>query len=962
MNITAIESLRQQIDGEVRTDRLAQLLFSSDASLYEIVPTGVVAPRHEQDCQRLVKWACENQIPLTMRGGGTSLAGQAVGGGLIVDMARHMRDILEVDVQRGLARVQPGVIIDELNRAVASHGLMFAPDPSTLNRCNIGGAIGNNAWGAHAQFHGTTRDHVESVTMVVGEGEMVKLGPLSDSGLRATRDALDAPGWLHRAVVNQITDHRDEILRRYPSPAVPCNAGYSLQVLARGQPWNPQGSPFNLATLICGAEGTLGVVTEACVKLVPRPRHRALVAGHFSSLEQALEAIVPAVRSGAAAVELLDAFVLGLVANNLEARKHADWIAGEPQAILIAEYIGDDAAESRTRAQEIERLWTMQHGAYHCVRLEQDATEKVWAIRRAGLGLLMGITSPAKPVTFIEDSAVSVDRLPDFVARVREIMERRGLDCVYYGSVGMGLIHLRPLVDLSAPGASDVIAETADEVTDLLCAFGGTASAKHGDGRARGQFLRKFLGNSVCDVMAGVKQAFDPKNVFNPGIIVEPPSLKEHWRARAAPADAATVSTFYRWDGPGGAVAAAQRCLGAGVCRRRDGPGTMCPSYRATLEELHSTRGRGNVLRQVMASDGFAAAMAHPLVHEALSLCLACKGCRAECPANVDMARLKSEHLAHYYAKAGTPLQARLLSSVDTLNRLGRIAPGLARLVLNTSWAKRVTGVHPRRSLPVPKKQTLSAWFKSRKSATTAPHGELWLLNDTFTEFYDVDVGRAAVTFFERCGYRVMLAPHFASLRIALSLGMIDQARKRMNSAVNWLMRQKPALVVGLEPSETLTFRDEAAALFREEADARAAADYFHRIVLFDEAVVALNQRGHVPALALREAGVTLRLHGHCHQKALTDMSAATEALGTIADGQVRVIASGCCGMAGFFGYDVNSYDVSMRIGEQVLFPAVRSAPDSDVIVAAGTSCRQQILHGTGRVALHPAQVLASAL
>lgn len=938
-------------------DPATRLAYASDASHYQVVPVAVARPRSRADLITLVQFGAEHQVPLVARAGGTSLAGQAVGAGIVVDTARHLTRVLAVDAEERSARVEPGVVLEDLNRQVAPLGLKFAPDPSTLDRATIGGVIGNNAWGAHAPQYGTTREHVRAIELITGDASALLCAPRSAAQLEAIRTQVGREADIYRAVLSAIGEQRNEILGRFPDPRqVPCNMGYALHVMARQQPWTEAGAPFNLSDLICGSEGTLGLIAEATVGLVPLAQHTGVVCAHFNDLDAALRAVAPARHRGATAVELLDHRVLALTRDNLQHRRHRDWIVEDPAAVLLIECAAQTRAELVAQVRAL--LAALAHdGCYAAPWFEPPHSDAVWAVRRAGLGLLMGMPGPAKPVTLIEDSAVPVALLPQFVQAAAMVIARHGLQCVYYGSVGMGLIHLRPLLDLHQPSGREKLVKLADDLSDVLLRFGGTLSAKHGDGRLRAPFLEKMLGPAVVASMTRIKDAFDPGRILNPGKVLNAPPITSDLRVPLAAAKPTGIGHF-TWRKGGDLYTELERCHGAGVCRKPAGAGTMCPSYRALREEQHTTRGRAAVFRQVMASQGWREGLTSEVLHDTLGLCLSCKGCRSECPASVDMARLKAEHLQHYQDRYGVSLRTRSVQHLDLLSQLGSHAPALFNGLLNHKLAKKLAGFHPARPMPPLAPVSLSTWMSSRRPKAGA-NDEVVLLNELFTEYFDVGVGQAAVEVLEQLGFRVILSPCFASSRTVLSQGLLREAQRRFETSLAWLDRYaaRGVPIIGLEPAELLGYRDEALALMPEGASRERAERVGRHCVLFEEFLLSTRQRLDG---ALDDRATTRRVlvHVHCHQKSLVGGDNTMALLALLPGIQAQLVPSGCCGMAGVFGYEREHFELSKQIGELVLLPAVRAADPQTLIMATGTSCRRQISDFAARKALHPAQLV----
>ena len=957
-----LSALAARIDGEVHADSVTRMLYAVDASPYQELPLAAVRPRHGADCAAIVRFAARHRIPLIPRAAGTSLAGQCVGNGLVVDVSRHMTEILEIDCERRRVRVQPGVILEDLNDALAPNGLMFGPDTSTANRCMIGGMIGNNACGSHSILYGTTRDHVLEVEAILGDGSVTSFGPLDKNALQAKLDLDTLEGRIYREVFHAVDDHRRLILDRYPGPDVlRRNTGYALDVLARGQPWAAGGPEFNLAPFLCGSEGTLAIITEAVLNLVAKPTSRLLVCAHFDSLDGALRATLVTVRHDPAAVELIDRRILEPTRGHLEQRHNRFWIEGDPEAVLIIELSGADTKELARRARDLVNELQRIGLGYAFPVVGPPRMSQVWELRAAGLGLLMGVPGDVKAVTVIEDTAVAVAELPEYVRRIQALMEKYQTRCVYYGHASVGLLHLRPELNLKQPEGIEKFKALAAEVADLVAEFGGSLSGEHGDGRLRGPFVARVLGKEIYEILCRIKSVFDPLGIFNPHKVTAAFPIDRDLRVKAPHAE---IPVHFDWSADQGFLRAAEKCNGAGACRKSAGRGTMCPSYMATLEEKHSTRGRANVFRQVLSSPDPLAGLTSAELREVLDLCLACKGCKSECPAAVDMARMKAEFMQHYHDRHGVPLRARVLGGFGRLNRMAARFPDAATAFINHTRVKRLLGIHEQRRIPALARQTFSRWFSTRAPpASNCAGRDVLLFNDLFTEFHEPEIGIAAVGFLERAGYRVGLTEGIESGRVAISQGFLRQATRMLNRSIAWLYphASEGTAILGLEPSEILTFRDEAPDLVasRLRAQARTVAE---RTLLFEEFVAGEARAGKLGALAFNQNPCHILVHGHCHQKALAGMQPLLDALAILPHAKVETIPSGCCGMAGAFGYEREHYEVSMRIGELVLFPAVRAAAPETLIVAPGTSCRHQIADGTGRRAYHPAELLSLRL
>ncbi len=952
--------LRARVAGAVRFDAMTRALYSTDASIYQIAPVGVVIPRHMDDVRATVEIAARHGVPLLPRGAGTSLAGQAVGQAVHVDMSRWLTAILEINTEERYARVQPGVVLEALNAALRPHGLMFAPDPATANRCVIGGMIGNNASGARSLVYGKTVDHVLEVQALLADGSEVTFGPLDASGLAAKLRAPGREGQIYRTVKALVEAHADEIRARYPR-IMRRVGGYNLDEFVGERPWN-------LAKLIVGSEGTLAVVTEARLNLVPRPKHTVLDIFHFDDLAEALEA-VPAILAmagpGLSAIELLDRTILRLALENLETARRAGFIQGDPAAVLIVEFSGAVEAELAAQAEALEaRL------RWPCVRLRDPAAQaNVWAVRKAGLGLLLGMKGDRKPVAFVEDTAVAPERLPDYIRAFDALVREQGTTAAYYAHASVGCLHVRPLLDLKRPEDVARMRAISQAVSDLVLSFGGAMSGEHGDGLARSCYNEKLFGPTLYQAFRQLKAAFDPQGLLNPGKKVDAPPMEANLRTQAGPIElrgpapaverAHVGATHFRFAAEGGFVRAVELCNGNGACLKLS-EGTMCPSYRVTREEAHTTRGRANALRAAIYGVLPPGALTSQQMVAVLDLCLACKACKAECPSNVDMAKLKAEFLAAYHAAHGTPLRDRAFAHIARISRIGSAFAPLSNWVVRSRparWAlQRFLGVDARRPLPPFARPSFPARYRARQGMGEGGR-KVVLYDDTFMRYNCPEVGEAAVAVLEAAGYEVLVVEHPCCGRPMISRGLLDEARKvaAANVAALAPYAGRGIPIVGCEPSCILSFRDEYPDLLDgPEVQALARHSY-----MLEEFIAQEHLAGRLK-LTFAEHGQQALLHTHCHEKALLGSAPARAAL-VLAGYVVEEVDAGCCGLAGAFGFEAEHYDLSLAIGAGRLFPAVESASHDQVIVASGVSCRQQIAHATGRRALSLAEALQQA-
>ncbi len=843
------------------------------------------------------------------------------------------------------------MVQEQLNLAAARHGLTFGPDTSTSNRATLGGMIGNNSAGSQSVRYGMTIDHVLALDVVLSDASMAAFGPLTAAELaaRAARPTLE--GAICRGLPALAARNAEAIATGYPR-FWRQSGGYRLDRLAgRGGPGG-----LDLARFVVGSEGTLVTVVAAEVALVPVPRHRVIAVGHFTSAEAAIEATGDALACRPAAVELIDRAILELARTKLEYRQLSSILTGDPQALLFVTFFGDTEAEAAAALDRLDALWRRNSRGYHTLRARSAADQAaLLKVRQAGLGLLMAASTGARrPLAFVEDTAVDPAVLGAYTRRFREILRAHGLSAGFYGHCSVGCLHVRPFVDLTEPGQVATMRAVAEEVRDLVLEFGGVNSSEHGDGLVRSEFNRAVFGDALYAAMGEAKRLFDPGNRMNPGKIVDAPPMTSNLREASSPPPARYVS---RIAFPGGMRGAADRCMNIGLCRKT-ASGVMCPSYMATLDEEHSTRGRAGALVKALSMSDPRAALGDDRLHEILDLCLECKACKSECPLGVDMASLKTEALAAHHEQHGVPLRSRMFGSVRALNRMGSAVAPLANLLGGAGPARRLAerwlGVAAARPLPRFQRDNLARWH-ARRPAVAGGQGDLVFLGDSFTSFTEPAVARAAIELLEAAGWTVRLEAGACCGRASLSKGLLDQAGRQARHLTGRVAGRGP--IVGVEPSCLLTLRDDYPALLPGDPRAQAVAA---ASTLPEELLLEAIADGRLTLSPI--AGQRILFHGHCHQKAVTGTAATVALLRAIPGAEVTEVDAGCCGMAGSFGFEAEHYDLSLRIGELRLFPAVRAEPAGTIIAASGVSCRQQIAHGTGRQARHPLEIVRSAL
>ncbi len=963
---SAWDLLRTQLTGELHQGKMMRLLYATDASSYREVPEAVVYPRNEEDLLLLVAFAREHHIGLIPRTAGTSLAGQVVGSGIIVDLSRHMTSILELDTEASQVRVQPGVIRDDLNRFLRPHGLYFGPETSTANRAMMGGMVGNNSCGSNSVVYRSTREHVVALKAILSDGSIATFKN-EDSGSVEEKCSLDSlEGALYRQARGWQSDPSilREIDREFPKPSVTRrNTGYALDLLLREQ------RSLDFTRVLCGSEGTLALITEITLALVPLPpKHKALICVHFDSLDESLRANLVALRYAPTAVELMDHYLFDCTKDSHSQKANRFFVVGEPKAVLVIELAQNDTDELEKTVEAVITAMKSEGYGYAWPVVRGNDISRVWNLRKAGLGLLSNLPGDAKPVPVIEDTAVDVIDLPEYIREFNQIMSHYGLYCVHYAHAGSGELHLRPILDLKTEQGQKMFRTVAEEVAKLVKKYGGSLSGEHGDGRLRGEFLKQMVGPSNFDRMVALKRAWDPEGIFNPGKIVDTPPMDQFLRYEKGQ-QTKSFDTVFRFRKEDGMMRAVEQCNGSGDCRKLpEAGGTMCPSYQASREERDSTRARANALREVMTRSPNARPFDDPTLKEVLDRCLSCKGCTGECPSNVDMARLKAEWLHQRYQSTGIPFRSWLFGHAGKLNELGgKVAP-LTNFLLRGKWtspmAKKLMGIHRSRQIPYIHGESFKSWFKTSSPVSASPmRGEVWLFVDAFTDRLDVPVGQAAVRLLAALGYVVKLAPGTDCGRTYISKGMLGEARRLAEQNVrslSGLVSEKVPLI-GIEPSSIIGFRDEYPDLVSDELVSKAQ-HLANNSLLIEEFIAREARAGRITTDDFDTIKRDIVLHGHCHQKALAGVGGSAEALAIPAGHQVSVIPSGCCGMAGSFGYEEEHQELSMKIGEMVLFPAIRKLSATTGVAAPGTSCRHQIFDGTARNTRHPAEWLWEAV
>lgn len=967
-------NLQDRLGENLRMDHLHRVLFATDASVYRELPAGVAFPRDTDDLEQILYFARQEGVPLIPRTAGTSLAGQVVGSGLVVDFSRHMHHILSLDQESGTVVVQPGVIRDQLNDYLRPFGLFFGPNTSTANRCMIGGMVGNNSCGSTSIVYGSTRDRLLALDALLSDGSSVRFEGLDTEGFARKLRSAGLEGHLYRHIHDLLSnpDVAQEIRMRYPRPEIHRrNTGYALDRLLADQPFQPEGHAFNWCHLLAGSEGTLALSHQITLQLDPLPPpHVALVCAHFHSIREMTESVLIAMEHPLFACELMDRTVLDCTRSSRSQQANRFFIEGDPAAVLICECRGSSDQEVRHLADQLAVDLRGRGTTYATPVVTGSQVDRVWSLRAAGLGVLANLPGDAKAVACIEDTAVALADLPDYIDDLDSLIRSYGQKAAYFAHAGAGELHVRPILDLKTPNGQQLFQEITTAVAGLVKTYKGSFSGEHGDGRLRGSFLPTLYGERITGWFEDLKSAWDPHFLFNPGKIVKVPPMLQDLRYTAGQSTN-TFLTALDFTDAGGILRMAERCNGSGDCRRLPGSGiTMCPSYQATREEKDTTRARANALREFLTRSERPSPFLEPGLAEVMDLCISCKGCTRECPSSVDMAALKAEWQHQVHLVKGIPLRHLLIGRIARVNRWLALLPGWYNALVETAIVKKILtgliGIHPARTMPRLNRQRFSTWMKqqgSRIPVRQPVQRQVWIFIDEFTEFYDLSVGQAAIRLLHGLGYATRLARHEESGRAAISKGMLGFAGKlaRRNIALLDKRLGEEDVLIGLEPSALLTLRDEYLRLAGprlKEAASRLAG----KVLLLEEFLYREAEAGRIVPSDFSGAQQRILLHGHCHQKALAEQSQAAFLLALPKGHQVDIIPSGCCGMAGSFGYEEEHYALSQQIGELVLFPVIRESSTSTVIAASGHSCRHQIMDGTGRRARHVAEILADAL
>lgn len=967
-----LKQLAKKLEGDLFTDQVMRTIYATDASAYREMPLAVALPKSIADLKVLIAFAAAEKTSLIPRTAGTSLAGQVVGSGIIVDVSKHFNQILELNAAEGWVRVQPGVIRDELNMFLKPHGLFFGPETSTANRAMIGGMVGNNSCGSNSVVYRSTREHLLEVKTLLSDGSEATFNAVSLDEFHQKCEQDNLEGKIYQTVRSLLSnyDNQVEIRKEFPKKSVERrNTGYAIDLLVEMAPFNAGGPDFNFCSLIAGSEGTLAFITEIKLNVVPAPpKETGLLCVHFHTIDESLRANLIGLKYSPTASELIDHYILECTKGNIEQSKNRFFVQGDPGAILVIEFVKKTREEILEITAKVEAEMRASGLGYHFPVLFGADTKKIWTLRKAGLGLLSNLPGDEKAVPVIEDTAVDVEDLPAYIAEFNEILKKHGLYSVHYAHAGSGELHLRPIINLKTKEGNQLFRTIAEEVATLVKKYKGSLSGEHGDGRLRGEFIRQMVGDKNYDLLKQIKQVWDPQHIFNPNKIVDTPPMDTMLRYEPGQftPEFKTTFRFHQQD----ILQHAEQCNGSGDCRKSHlSGGTMCPSYMATRNEKDTTRARANILREFLTHSNKTNRYDHKEIYEVMSLCLSCKACKSECPSNVDMAKLKAEFLQHYYDANGVPFRARLIANFTATAKIGSLFPGLYNWAMSNKFIgntiKNISGFAVKRSMPEMSPQTLRSWYSKHQHVQSLQqyNRRVYLFCDEFTNYNESHIGIKTIQLLNKLGYEVIIPHHEESGRTWLSKGLVRKAQQIVNRNIDLLkgIINEETPLIGIEPSAILTFRDEYPELANDE-NLEPSKSLAKHALMVDEFIVREIEKGNITKEQFRSNSRSIILHGHCQQKAVGDLSATVKVLSFPEGHVVETIPSGCCGMAGSFGYEKEHYDISIQIGELVLLPKVRKHQGQCTVSAPGTSCRHQIKDGTGEKALHPVEVLWEAV
>ncbi|WP_289041778.1 FAD-binding and (Fe-S)-binding domain-containing protein [uncultured Zobellia sp.] len=968
MNKNLLQELANSLQGRVLSDSLTKTLYATDASVYRKIPTAVAFPETTKDLQTLVHFANQHKVGLIPRTAGTSLAGQVVGEGIVVDTSKHFTKIVSLDEKNKQVTVQPGVIRDELNQYLLPFGLFFGPNTSTANRCMVGGMVGNNSSGTTSIKYGITREKIVSLKTILSDGSEVEFKALTTSEFEEKKSLNTLEGTIYREIYKELSpkEVQERIFNEFPKPEIHRrNTGYAVDELLNTNVFGGTDEKINVCKLLSGSEGTLAFTTEITFQLdeLP-PKLSAMVVTHYKSLEDCLSDVAPVMEHDLHLCEMMDKVILDCTKNNREQLKNRFFVEGDPAALLMLEVKAHTEEDLQRQINELLGTVKASGLSYSEAVLRGNDVNKAVVLRKAGLGLLGNMVGDRKAVACIEDTAVAVADLKDFIGEFTQIMDRYKQSAVYYAHAGAGELHLRPILNLKKKDDVVMFRDITTDVAHLTKKYKGSFSGEHGDGIVRAEFIPIMIGEENYQLLRRVKSFFDPEGIFNPGKIVDAYPMDESLRYEVDRQEP-EIKTLLDFSDSEGILKATEKCNGGGDCRKTEqAAGAMCPSFHATRDEQHTTRGRANALREYLTTGQKKNNFDQKELKEVFDLCLSCKACATECPSNVDVATLKAEFLYQYQEANGYPMRSKLFAYNTKLNKLGSKVPGLTNAVYDSKFLggllKKSSGVAPERSLPKVYSFDFDKYLQSFKNQHTATKRKVVLYIDEFSQYLDVELGKDAIEVLTKLGYDVQLF-YGESGRTYLSKGFLKQAKKLALANIPKLkgFADERIPVVGLEPSAVLTFRDEYKRFSQDPETTNAIA---MNTYLLEEFLAAEIVKKEITADLFTTEAKTVKIHAHCHQKSLSNQKVTFDVLNLPENYKVSIISSGCCGMAGSFGYEKEHYEVSMKVGELKLFPSVRKSPEDTIISANGTSCRHQIYDGTKREALHPVTILKNAL
>jgi len=968
-NSNTLKQLGDILEGDLLFDAATKAIYATDASVYRMIPLAVAFPKNTGDIQKILAFASAEQIGLIPRTAGTSLAGQCVGKGIVVDVSKHLNQIFEIDVDKKTVTVAPGVIRDDLNRELYKHQLFFGPNTSTSNRCMIGGMVGNNSSGTTSIKYGVTRNKVVEMEVVLTDGSVVTFGEIDANTFFAKAKENTLEGKIYQKLFDLLADEitQKRIIDYFPKPEIHRrNTGYALDELIKSEVFRKNGNRFNLCKLLCGSEGTLAFTTKIILQLdeLP-PAETVMIAAHFNSIENCMKAVVPAMKHDLFTCEMMDKVILDCTKGNLKYNDYRFFIEGDPEAILLLEIKSHSIKASLAKAALLCDELESYNLAYALPVLDGENIEKALELRKAGLGLLGNMVGDPKAVACIEDTAVALEDLAAYIEEFTFLMERFGQKAVYYAHAGAGELHLRPILNLKLEKDVILFKEITTAVAQLVKKYRGSMSGEHGDGIVRSSFIPLMIGAANFEILTEIKKVFDPEGIMNPGKIIDAYHITQNLRytpERSEP----EIETLFDFSDSQGILRAAEKCNGSGDCRKPEAAGgTMCPSYRVTKDEKDSTRGRANALREFLTNSDKANKFNHTELKEVFDLCISCKGCKSECPSNVDMAALKAEFEYQYQQSNGVKTRSKLFANNHRYNKVGSrfkpVANFIFRNQISSYLIKKSMGISLKRDLPLLSTKNIYKEYQRLKNQFSKNNKLVYLFVDEFIEFLDTEIGIDALELLFQLGYQVHIIPHAESGRAMISKGFLEEAKvcADKNIATFKEVISDTVPLIGLEPSAILTFRDE---YLRLVTDKEAAIVLAKNTFTIEEFLSKEIKAGRISPDSFTNEKKLVKLHLHCHQKALSSVKHTFDVLNLPCNYKVTVIPSGCCGMAGSFGYEKEHYDISMQMGELTLFPAVRKAGSKTIIAAPGTSCRHQIKDGTQREAFHPVTVLRNAL